>query len=330
MKSRREVMVLLAMVALIAAPGIGGAAATTKDKSTPAPPQASSDSSMTIHAGESGKEFRSMTVEGEDRVHVDFGRPELVLDLDPQDVPGLSRGTALDVLDRTVPDLSTPLIALSSQDRSPYTARPWLRQFATGSVARFRPAVKGVVRWRLLVADSRGETVASFDGTGDPPAEIAWDGRTKSGVPVTPGLTYSYVFEAHDRAGNKRNFVGQGFTVSAYRVESPSGPTMVLSGHDLTALESDGTGFGPSMKTAASSPVFLEVASWLNQSNKLREPIRVAVAARTRDQASALANRATTALAGQLLGDPARIQVVTEIAADAPEDGVLRIGLVTK
>jgi hypothetical protein len=330
MKSRREVLVLLAVVALIAAPRSAGAAETAKSKSAPAPPQASSDSSMTIRGGESGKEFRSMTVEGEDRVHVDFGRPELVLDLDPQDVPGLSRGTALDVLDRTVPDLSTPLIALSSQDRSPYTARPWLRQFATGSVARFRPAVKGVVRWKLLVADSRGETVASFDGTGDPPTEIAWDGRTKSGVPVTPGLTYSYVFEAHDRAGNKRNFVGQGFTVSAYRVESPSGPTMVLSGRDLTALESDGTGFGPSLKGAQSSPVFLEVASWLNQSNKLREPIRVAVAARTRDQASALANRATTALTGQVLGDPARIQVVTEIAADAPEDGVLRIGLVTK
>src|SRR6185436_15013493 len=98
MKSRREVLVLLAVVALIAAPRSAGAAETAKSKSAPAPPQASSDSSMTIRGGESGKEFRSMTVEGEDRVHVDFGRPELVLDLDPQDVPGLSRCTALDGL----------------------------------------------------------------------------------------------------------------------------------------------------------------------------------------------------------------------------------------
>src|SRR6267378_7410175 len=166
---------------------------------------ASGADSMTLRAGQSGTEFRSMTVEGEDRVHVDFGRPELNLDLDPEEVPGLSSGTAMDVLDRTVPDLATPLIALSSQDRSPYVARPWLRQFATGSVARFQPAVKGVVRWKLLVADSRGETVASFDGTGDPPRELTWDGKTKSGVPVTPGLTYSYVFEAPNRPGNKRN-----------------------------------------------------------------------------------------------------------------------------
>jgi len=326
---------LLAMAVLTIAPGTVHAAGAAKGKARVAPtataqktPTATAPvDSMTLRAGQSGTEFRSMTIEGEDRVHVDFGRPELNLDLDPEDVPGLTRGTALDVLDRTVPDLASPLVALSSQDRSPYLARPWLREFATGSVARFRPDVKGVVRWKLLVADSRGETVASFEGTGDPPKEIAWDGRTKSGAPVTPGLTYSYVFEAHDRAGNKRNFVGQGFTVSAYRVDSPSGQTLVMSGHDLVVPGAEATGYGPGAASRANqSPIFLEVASWLNQSPKVREPVRVAVAARTMDQASSLANRAVTALSGRVIGDPARIQVVPEIAADAPEDGVLRIG----
>jgi hypothetical protein len=283
---------------------------------------------MTLRAGQSGTEFRSMTIEGEDRVHVDFGRPELKLDLDPEDVPGLTRGTAADVLDRTVPDLTSPLLAISASDRSPFIGRPWLRQFATGPVARFRPVVTGAVRWKLLVADSRGETVASFDGMGDPPKEIAWNGRTKSGAFVTPGLTYSYVFEAHDRAGNKRNFVGQGFAVSAYRVESPAGQALVMSGRDLARTETGITGYGPSSKLggADTSPMFLEAASWLNQSNKVREPIRVAVGARTTDQASMLSNRARTALSGRVIGDPSRIQVVTEIAADAPEDGVVRIG----
>jgi len=326
---------LLVMAVLAIAPGTVHAAGAAKGKARVAPtttaaatPTATApDDSMTLHSGQSGTEFRSMTVEGEDRVHVDFGRPELNLDLDPEDVPGLTRGSALDVLDRTVPDLATPLVALSSQDRSPYLARPWLREFATGSVARFRPAVKGVVRWKLLVADSRGETVASFEGTGDPPKEIAWDGRTKTGAPVTPGLTYSYVFEAHDRAGNKRNFVGQGFTVSAYRVDGPSGQTLVMSGHDLVIPGAETTGYGPGAAARANqSPIFLEVASWLNQSPKVREPVRVAVAARTMDQASGLANRAVTALSGRVIGDPSRIQVVPEIAADAPEDGVLRIG----
>src|SRR5258705_8095442 len=108
--------------ALLALATLGASApARTSAK---APAATSADSSMTIHAGETGKDFRSMTVEGEDRVHVDFVRPELHLDLDPEEVPGLTRGTALDVLDRTLPDLSTPLIALSSQERSPYVARP--------------------------------------------------------------------------------------------------------------------------------------------------------------------------------------------------------------
>ena len=51
-----------------------------------------------------------------------------------------------------------------------------------------------------------------------PPEEITWDGRSSRGEPVTPGLTYSYVFEAFDRAGNKRNFVGEGFRLTAYRL----------------------------------------------------------------------------------------------------------------
>ncbi len=292
---------------------------------------ATPDSSMTLKAGQTGTEFRSMTIEGEDRVHVDFGRPELNLDLDPESVPGLARGTAMDVLDRTRSDWSSPLLALSAQARSPYVGRPWLREFATGPVARFRPAVKGVVRWKLLVADSRGETVASFDGTGDPPKEIAWDGRTKSGAPVTPGLTYSYVFEAHDRAGNKRNFVGQGFSVSLYRIETPAGQVLVMSGRDLASAETGFAGFGAGARMGSKdvSPIFLEVASWLNQSTMVREPLRVAVVARSLDQATMLASRAVTALSGRVIGDPARIQTVTQIAPDAPEDGVLRIGPAT-
>lgn len=318
------------VVAAVAAALVAALTATAPARAVPAASGTpAADSSMTLRAGQSGTEFRSMTIEGEDRVHVDFGRPELNLDLDPEDVPGLARGTALDVLDRTRPDLAAPMIALSAQERSPYTARPWLRDFATGPVARFRPAVKGVVRWKLLVADSRGETVASFDGKGDPPKEIAWDGRTKSGALVTPGLTYSYVFEAHDRAGNKRSFMGEGFAVSAYRSDSPAGPVLVMTGRDLkpSAERSMGS-YGPSarMGSKEASPIFLEVASWLNQSVKVREPIRVAVAARSLDQATMLGSRAVAALSGRVIGDPARIRMVTQVAPDAPEDGMLTIG----
>src|SRR5437867_8863921 len=126
--------------AATAAPSIRGAT-----KSAGAPKQESvskADTSMTLRGGQSGTELRSMTIEGEDRVHIDFGRPQLNLDLDPEQVSGLTRGTAADVLDRTVPDLATPLLSLSSGQRSPYPARPRLQQSATGAAARFRPSVK--------------------------------------------------------------------------------------------------------------------------------------------------------------------------------------------
>ncbi len=71
--------------------------------SAPAAKGAEADSGMTLRGGQEGTVFRTLTIEGEDRVHVDFERPALDLDLDPTKVAGLDIGTARDVLDRTLP-----------------------------------------------------------------------------------------------------------------------------------------------------------------------------------------------------------------------------------
>src|SRR5207253_1958091 len=126
-----------------------------------------------------------------------------------------------------------PLTAAVSRQRSPYTARPWLRRFASGAVATFHPSVDRVDRWKLVIANARGETVVTYQGQGSPPRELQWDGRSSTGQPVVPGLTYSYVFEAFDKAGNKRNFVGEGFSISAYRMGTLEDPMLVFSGHEL-------------------------------------------------------------------------------------------------
>jgi hypothetical protein len=319
---RREARVLASAAALAAAI-LFGATATHAAPGKPA----AKDSTMTLHGGQEGTELRSMTIEGEDRVHIEFERPTLDLDIDFEKVPGLERGTALDVLDRTLPDLTTPFLALSAKAPSPYMGRPWLRQFASGAVARFRPDVRGVERWKLLIANARGETVATYEGAGDPPKEIAWDGRTQSGEPVVPGLTYSYVFEARDRAGNKRNFVGDGFAVAAYRLDGAGGPAMVFSGRDLAA---SGATPGPYERALpggrAKSPLLLvEAASWINQSSRIQEAIQVQVSARTFDEAKSLAARATETLVPRTLGGAARLQVVTDVSPGAPEEGAIAI-----
>ncbi len=287
---------------------------------------AAGDSGMTLRGGQEGTAFKSLTVEGEDRIHIQFERPKLKLDLDPEKAPGLDLGDTRDVLNRTTPDLSTPLVGLSAQQPEPYLGRPWLSGFASGSVARFQPEVENIERWRLVVANSRGQTVATYNGKGRPPRVIYWDGRSQSGAPVVPGLTYSYVFEAFDRAGNKRNFVGEGFTVTAYRLSSADGVMLTFSARELRASQTAGRSASATGGSQPTPPLLLEAASWLNQTPAAaRQPIRVTAAARNAEQANALATEVTRALGGLVLGDPARIQATTQVEADAPEGGTVRI-----
>lgn len=315
-----------AAVGEAAGPPVSSAAKANATAPGAAGASAPADSGMTLQGGQERTDFRTMTVEGEDRVHVEVERPKLVLDLDPEKVAGLESGTARDVLNRVPPDLTTAYLALSAHEPSPYLGRPWLEQFATGAVAKFQPAVKGVERWKLVVADSKGQAVATFEGKGDPPKEIAWDGRTQGGSPVTPGLTYSYYFEAYDRAGNKRNFVGEGFKVSAYRLDSPSGPVLVFSGLSMAGAQSAGRGYGAGTGSRPTPPILLEAASWINQSSRIAQPIRVTVAARSYEQANMIAKQAAAAMAELTIGDPARIQTVAEVVRDAPDGGTVRIG----
>jgi hypothetical protein len=312
------------LAALAALSACGFARANAAEVQVPA--ASSSDSSMTLQGGKERTDFRTMTVEGEDRVQVVVERPALLMDLDPEKVPGLESGSAADVLNRVSPDLSTGYMSTTSHQPMPYAARPWLRQFTSGSVARFQPTVKGVERWKLQVADSKGQTVMTYSGTGDPPKDILWDGRTQGGALMTPGLTYSYVFEAYDKAGNKRNFVGEGFRVAAYRMETPNGPVLVFSGQSLLAGSATGAAMGMGGGARATSTIVAEAAMWLNQSSRVMQPVRVTATARGYEQANLLAKQVGAALGELTLGDPARIQSVAEVVPDAPDGGMVKIG----
>jgi len=303
------------------------AAKPASTAATPAPIAAptSGDANQkdyTMPGGQEGTVFKSLTVEGEDRVHLEFERPELSPDVDPHTAPGLDPAGAGDVLLRTGPDLVKPFSALSALDRSPWLGRPWLARFSTGAVARFRPDVSDVSRWRLVIANAKGETVATMDGKGQPPREITWDGHAKDGSAATPNLTYSYVFEAVDRAGNKRNFVGEGFKVSAYRLESRDGLVLAFAANELSWPEVDTIRPGARQATP---PILLEAASWLNQSPKADRPIRVTVTSRSYDQAQATASEIVRLLVPQLAGDPSRVRAEVLVQADTPEGGTVVI-----
>jgi hypothetical protein len=304
------VTILLALTAVAA--NAGDTVEETKSKAT-AP-----DTTMTLQGGQEGTLFESLRVEGEDRVRIRFERPALNLALDAGTAPGLDWESVQDVIARIGVDLITPYLARSAGERPACYSRPWLASLTTGGVARFRPALEGVNRWRLLVADSQGDTVAAFSGKGKPPKEIAWDGRSLKGGYAAPGLVYSYVLEAYDKAGNKRNFVGEGFELPAYRVEGDE-RAILFSGAELDRKPAD-YGSGP-----PTSIVLMETASWLNQERDIAAPVVVKITAREFRQAKYLADEITRQLQPLLLGDPVRVRTVTDVQPDAPERGTVAI-----
>ena len=174
----------LAIGILCAGVSVPAAASET----TPAP----ADTSLGLVGGEEQTSLRSLTIEAENRMQIRFERPSLTIDIDPASAPGLDWGDPLQVLDRTVPDLEAPLLASTKGLSSPYTGRPWLREFRNGTVATFHPQMENVERWRLVVADARGREVKAFEGKGEPPESIEWDGRTTDGELAQPGLVHSW------------------------------------------------------------------------------------------------------------------------------------------
>jgi uncharacterized protein (DUF736 family) len=280
------------------------------------------DSAIVLEGGREGTAFKRMTIEGEDRFRIDFERPLLRFALDPASAPGLDWDNTWEVLAEGALDLRAPLVALSSSQSSPYLPRPWLENYRRGDIIRFRPALTDVERWQLTIADSRNGEVRVFKGKGDPPDMIGWDGLSGDGTPMPPGYTYSYVVEAWDRAGNRRNFVGKGFELPSYRIEKDQGLYFLFPG---TALGSRRTSRGSTPKNP--SGVLLEAASRMNQLDHPGWKISITVTARTYDQANGMAEAVSLELGSLLLGDPARIQHIADVRADAPETGTVTVSL---
>jgi hypothetical protein len=296
---------LVAALCVLSAPQDGTSAA---GKAKPA----ASDTTMNIKAGSGGKDFESITVEGEDRVRVQFERPTLDIAIDPASAPGLDWESVWEVLGAESFDFVNPMLERPVYERTPYAPSPWLDEFHTGPVARFRPEVSGVERWSLEVADSRGKTVARFGAEGKPPKEIAWDGTTADGSPARADLTYSYVLNASDKAGNKRTFVGDSFKVPPRVIESKDGVALSFS----VAIESS-AGVSPALA--------LDAASRLNQLGDPAKPVQIEVTAPTFSLAKSIAADVAAALKPHLLGDPARVMIVTNVDAGGGEQASVTI-----
>ena len=287
------------------------------DDATPVPGARPKGKDLVLEGGADGTVFRTLTIEGEDRIRIEIQRPSLTLDLEPASAPGLTLGGAEDVLNRTRPDLERALLDAVAMQPSPRTARPWLESLATGPAARFRPDLTDVEAWSLTVTDARGRTAARFEGKNRPPKEIVWDGRGAGKEEAAlPGLTYSYVLEAQDRAGNRRHFVGEGFEVPARRVFDGDAVTVTFAG-DRVARAERGAG-----AVAGNDPFLAEVATWVNQA-PASTPVTIRVHARTHAHGETLARTVHEGMRAMLVGDPARVRANLVVEPDAPAAGAV-------
>jgi hypothetical protein len=293
---------------LIALATVLGGSAWGEEPSAP-------DSAMFLPGGSEGATLQDITIQGEDKIRIEFERPALDLTLDPHEAPGLDWDQRQDVLGRTDISFDRPVLDVSAFRVSPFLGCAWSSRFATAPVARFHPAVEKVERWTLTVANSRGEMVAEFRGKDKVPEEIFWDGLTADGTPALPGLMYSYVFEAYDRAGNKRNIMGEGFELPPYRLNTERELSLLFSATDLGSMQ----------PTTTPNGLIVEAAMWINQTGRGDWPVQVKATARSYERARALADAVVHGLEGRVLGDPRRLMPLTLVEPNAPADGAVTI-----
>gem|GEM_PF-3400784 len=122
-------------------------------------------------------------------------------------------------------------------------------QIVPAPVKIFKTNFKQLRQWHLVVRASGGEVYRKIDGKGSPPAEIEWDGLSDSGQPILPGTRYVYDFTAIDKAGNKRTFPGDPFSVSSYYFFNDGKLVIGVSNSEL--LASDGFHLLPQAREVA-------------------------------------------------------------------------------
>ncbi|TVR92992.1 MAG: hypothetical protein EA428_02815 [Spirochaetaceae bacterium] len=116
-------------------------------------------------------------------------------------------GAVSEVLEQgpIVVDSTRPSVALGDQVAIEINPRP----FAPENMGRQEELTlelgvrAGIVvqSWEVDIRDRTGRTFYKFSGTGNPPAELMWDGRSADGELVQSAELYRAVFTVNDRSG---------------------------------------------------------------------------------------------------------------------------------
>ncbi len=79
---------------------------------------------------------------------------------------------------------------------------------------------KKVDMWKIEIYNSGGKLVRTYEGKGNPPKQITWDGKNDNGKPVlTPGELYHYRITLARKSGAERKNLSEPFEVNGYWYE---------------------------------------------------------------------------------------------------------------
>ena len=119
---------------------------------------------------------------------------------------------------------------------SDQTPHPWLPEIPSTPVATFYPKPepgRKIDRWSLTITDFRGAPFRTFEGGGNPPGELSWDGRGDEGAMIRTGYPYSYVFTQTDKGTNTYNHAGVSFRLPALDYRDGDDRVLEISGSEL-------------------------------------------------------------------------------------------------
>jgi hypothetical protein len=148
-------------------------------------------------------------IKGETEVKIQDMKPYFAPQIDPFSPVNELLAPESYVLDEALYHSVDSMTITQHFAHSSYLRVPLERNFIYGDMMVFLPSFEQhVATWDLVVSNSLGETVRRVTRKGQPPAVIAWDGKTDAGDPIAPGEVYSFTFNAYDAQGNQTRIPG--------------------------------------------------------------------------------------------------------------------------
>ena len=186
--------------------------------------------------GEDGAALPEMVVEAENKVRqtIDKGTFEIVLDAATVD----SFFATMDEQALNVSPVSGLQPHLNNLEalRSEQPPHYWLPRIPVTPVATFypgKPEGHKPRQWQLTITDFRGSPCRTFEGGGNPPESVSWDGKTDHGDMLRVGYPYSYVFTTTDKGTNTYNYAGESFRMPALDYRRDGDRVLEIAGGEL-------------------------------------------------------------------------------------------------